>query len=389
MPPAPLSDNASAGRPRILFLIRALTIGGAERQIVELANALGAEGFAVGLATLYDEGPLDAAVGRARVRRHRLGKTGRWDLVRPIWRLVRLLRQERPDILYAFLPAQNVLAALLQPVVPAMHLVFALRSSLDYQRADWLQRLVHALEALLARRARLIIANSQAGRQAARARGIAADRVIVIGNLIDTERFRPDAEAGTRQRTAWGIDPMAPLIGMAARLDPMKGHPTFLAAAALLRRERPETRFVLMGDGPPAYAGTLRAEARRLDLDAALVWAGEIRDMPAAYNALDLATLSSDEGEGFPNAVAEAMACGVPVVATATGDTAEIVGPGGLVVPPRDPMALATAWAQLLDSDSAAFGRLARQHILGAFDRREGLAHNVRVLANLVQPPMA
>ena len=389
MPPDPLSDNASAGRKRILFLIRALSIGGAERQIVELANALGAEGFAVGLATFYDDGPLEAAIDRARVGRHGLGKTGRWDLVRPIWRLVRLLRRERPDILYAFLPAQTVLAALLQPFVPATRLVFALRSSLDYRRTDWLQRLVHALEARLARRARLVIANSEAGRRAALARGIAEDRVIVIGNLIDTERFAPDAEAGTRQRAAWGIDPAEPLIGMTARLDPMKGHPTFLAAAALLRAKRPEARFVLIGDGPAAYAGTLREAARRLGLDGALLWTGEIGDMRAAYNALDLATLSSDEGEGFPNAVAEAMACGVPVVATATGDTARIVGPGGLVVPPRDPMALAAAWAQLLDSDSAALGRLARRHILGAFDRREVLAHNVRVLASLVQPPTA
>lgn len=389
MLPDPLSDNASAGRKRVLFLIRALSIGGAERQIVELANALGAEGCAVGLATLYDDGPLDAAIDRARVRRHGLGKTGRWDLARPIWRLIRLLRRERPDILYAFLPAQTVLAALLQPFVPATRLVFALRSSLDYRRTDWLQRLVHALEALLARRARLVIANSEAGRQAALARGIAADRVIVIGNLIDIERFAPDAEAGTRQRAAWGIDPAEPLIGMTARLDPMKGHPTFLAAAALLHAKRPGIRFVLIGDGPAAYAETLRDEARRLGLDQALLWTGEIGDMRAAYNALDLATLSSDEGEGFPNAVAEAMACGVPVVATATGDTARIVGPGGLVVPPRDPIALAAAWAQLLDSDSAALGRLARRHILGAFDRREVLAHNVRVLASLVQSPTA
>ena len=389
MLPDPLSDNASTGRPRILFLIRALSIGGAERQIVELANALGAEGCSVGLATLYDDGPLEADIDRPRVGRHRLGKTGRWDLARPIWRLVRLLRRERPDILYAFLPAQTVLAALLQPFVPATRLVFALRSSLDYRRTDWLQRLVHDFETLLARRARLVIANSAAGRQAALARGMAADRVIVIGNLIDTEGFAPDAEARARQRDAWGIDPATPLLGMAARLDPMKGHPTFLAAAALLHEKRPEARFVLIGDGPAGYAGTLREAARQLGLDQALLWTGEIRDMRAAYNALDLATLSSDEGEGFPNAVAEAMACGVPVVATATGDTAGIVGPGGLVVPPRDPIALAAAWAQLLDSDSVALGRLARQHILGAFDRREVLAHNVRVLASLVQSPTA
>ncbi len=389
MPPDHLPDNESAGRPLILFLIRALSIGGAERQVVELANALAAEGFSVGLTTLYDQGPLDAALDRARVRRHTLGKTGRWDLVRPIWRLLRLLRQERPDILYAFLPAQTVLAALLQPFVPRMHLVFALRSSLDYRQTDWLQRLVHALEALLARRARLVIANAEAGQQTALMRGIAADRVIVIGNLIDTERFAPDAAAGARQRAAWGIDQEAPLVGMAARLDPMKGHATFLAAAALLRARRPEIRFVLIGDGPAAYAGTLRDQARRLGLDDALIWAGEIQDMRAAYNALDLATLSSDEGEGFPNAVAEAMACGVPVVATATGDTARLVGPGGLIVPPRDPVALAAGWAQLLDSDAGALGQAARAQILGAFDRREVLAHNVRILASLVQPPTA
>lgn len=387
MPPDNQSEKEIQGRPRILLLIRALSVGGAERQVVALANALAAEGFPIGLATLYDEGPLDRILDQARVRRHRLGKTGRWSLVLPVWRLLRLLRRERPEILYAFLPAQTALAALLQPFVPGMQLVFALRSSLDYRRTDWLQRLAYALEARLARRARLVIANSEAGRQAALARGIPADRVIVIVNLIDTEAFAPDEAARARQRAAWAIGPDTKLIGMAARLDPMKGHATFLAAAALLYLQRPETRFVLIGGGPAAYADTLRAEGFRLGLP--LIWAGEVRDMRAAYNALDIATLCSDEGEGFPNTIAEAMACGVPVAATATGDTARLVGPGGLVVPPCDPVALAAAWTQLLDGDRASLGRLARSHILGAFDRREVLAHNVRVLASLVQPPSA
>jgi glycosyltransferase involved in cell wall biosynthesis len=373
----------------VFLLIRALSIGGAERQVVQLANALGAQGFPVSLVTLYDNGPLEQAIDRTRVGRYSVSKQGRWDLILPLFRLVRLLRRERPAILYAFLPAQTALAALLQPILPHCQLVFALRSSLDYRRTDWLQRAVYALEAGLARRARLIVANSEAGRQAALRRGIAPDRLVVIGNLIDAEAFAPDPAARARQRAAWGVDDAAPLIGMAARLDPMKGHATFLEAAARLHVQHPMVRFVLIGSGPEAYVRALGATAERLGLQGALIWAGECRDMRAAYNALDLATLSSDEGEGFPNAVAEAMACGVPVVATESGDAARLIGDAGLVVPPRDPTRLAEAWAQLLAADRAALAVLARQRILGAFDTGETVAHNVRVLASLIQPPSA
>ena len=281
------------------------------------------------------------------------------------------------------------MAAILQPFAPGHSLIFGLRSSLDYRRTDWLQRTVYALETRLARRAAVIVTNSEAGKAAALKRGMAPDRLVVIDNLIDTQAFAPDPAAGTRLRTAWGIPETAPLIGMAARLDPMKGHRTFLDAAKRLLAVRPDTRFVLIGSGPAPYAAALRQAAGQLGLDTALHWAGECADMRAAYNALDLATLSSDEGEGFPNAVAEAMACGVPVVATAVGDTARIVGDTGLVVPPGDPQRLADAWTRLLGADLQNLGEAARTRILGEFDTGRVIDENVRLLSLLIDSHQA
>jgi glycosyltransferase involved in cell wall biosynthesis len=373
----------------VFLLIRALSVGGAERQVVQLANMLGTQGISVGIITLYDNGPLGQAVDYHRVRQFRLGKRGRWDLLRPLLRLVRLLRRERPTILYAFLPAQTALAALLRPFLPPCRLVFGLRSSLDYRQTDWLQRAVYALETRLASRAALIIANSAAGLAAALRRGMKPDRLLVIGNLIDTDYFVPDPTARSRQRAAWGITEPSPLIGMAARFDPMKGHDVFLAAATLLLGRRPAARFVLIGSGSGSYAELLHSKARHQGLSGSLIWAGGECDMPAAYNALDLATLSSTEGEGFPNAVAEAMACGVPVVATDTGDTARLIGETGAIVPPGDPAALADAWDRLLSSDRAALGQAARQRILTEFDSRRALDDNLRALMALVDSPLA
>jgi len=91
----------------------------------------------------------------------------------------------------------------------------------------------------------------------------------------------------------------------------MKDHPTFLRAAAMLARERPDVRFVCVGDGPENYKSEMHQLASVLGLDGRLIWAGSRQDMPAVCSALDIAA-SSSYGEGFSNTIAEAMACGVP-----------------------------------------------------------------------------
>ncbi len=112
----------------------------------------------------------------------------------------------------------------------------------------------------------------------------------------------------------------------------MKDHVTFLRAAAQIAKGSNALRFVCVGDGPSGYRRELQGRARGLGLTDRFVWAGKRTDMPAVYNALDILCQSS-ASEGFPNVIAETMACGVPCVATDVGDSARIVGGMGVIVP--------------------------------------------------------
>ncbi len=211
---------------------------------------------------------------------------------------------------------------------------------LDLEHYDWFSRLALRIERSLSRFADLIIVNSQAGRRFAIEHGFPKNKLVMIPNGIDTDRFHPDPVSRHRVRTEWGIMENEKLVGLVARLDPIKDHQNFLRSAALLARERLDVRFVCVGDGSPAYRDRLHVLSRKLGLEKRLIWAGARSDVPAVFTALDVA-VSSSYGEGFPNVVGEAMACGVPCVVTDVGDSADIVGETGVVVPPRDSEKLA------------------------------------------------
>ena len=330
---------------KVLFFIRSMVVGGSQRQLAMLAASLERRGHDVRVAVFYSGGEIALAQRNPRLELLPLGKSGRWDAIGPLVRLRRLLVTERPDVLYAFQPMQAALAALLLPARQRTRLVFAVRAA-GMQPHDRLSALSYRLEAWLSRRADLIIANSRAGRADAAARGMPAERIAIVRNGIDTDAMRPDPESGRAQRRAWGIGEDAFVIGCVARLDPMKDHATLLAAAAQFARVHADAHFVLVGGGPADYRRRLAALARAHGLEGRVTWAGEMADVSAAYNGFDIATLSSAFGEGFPNVVGEAMACGIPVVATAVGDVAEMVGEFGAVVEPRSPESLAAGWSE-------------------------------------------
>jgi len=284
------------------------------------------------------------------------------------FRLFRALRQQSPDVIYSFLSTANILAVFLRPFIPPARIVWGVRASnMDLEQYDWLFRWSYWFECRLARFVDTIIANSHAGLEYAVAHGFPRKNMTVIPNGIDTEHFRPDKSAGERVRKAWGIAEDGLLIGVIGRIDPMKGHPTFLEAAALIKQQQLKARFVCVGRGEVVYEESMYKLTTKLGLDDVLIWAGHHSDMVAVYNAFDIIVSPSYYGEGFSNVIGEAMSCGVPCVVTDVGDSALIVGSCGRVAPPNDAKSLANSILVQLVLNDKGIGqrnRIAEQYSL-------------------------
>jgi glycosyltransferase involved in cell wall biosynthesis len=352
---------------KVLFLVRDLAIGGSQRQLAALAVGLAERGHEVAVALLYADGELETDLRHRGVRLVPIGKSSRWHAIGPAAKIRRLLLAESADLLYAFLPTQTTLAALLLPRQLKTKLVFGLRASgVRLDRYDYLNALTYRSEAWLSRRADLIIANAHSVRADAIDRGFPSERIAIIANGIDTNAMRPDAAAGQTLRKAWGLSHDTFVIGCVARLDPMKDHQNFLTAAAHFTSKNPAARFVCVGDGPSVYRDQLKALAHSLGVADRVLWPGQMRDVKAAFNAFDIVTLSSAFGEGFPNVVGEAMACGVPVVATDVGDVKAIIGQLGEIVPAGQPESLCAGWIRLRErlAQEPGLGKAARDAIV-------------------------
>jgi len=355
---------------RVCFVTRALTAGGSERQLVNVAARLDPARFEVVVATFYAGGILqDELSGHPHVRVVTLGKRNRWDLAGFAARAIRVVRRLQPDVACGYLPTANEIA-LLAGRLAGCGVVWRVGvAGMDLAPYDWAWRVGFGLGRWASRWPDRIIVNSQAGLEHHRAAGWSVRRMVVVPNGIDVERFRRDPVAGAVLRAEWRVPVDAPLIGLVARLDPVKDHPTFLQAAARFAAACPSSRFVCVGDGSPAYAAGLRAEAERLGLGGRLVWAGARRDMTAVYNACDVITLCS-RAESFPNALGEAMACERPCVASAVGDVPILLGDTGTLVPVADAGALASAWRAVLARpahERCAIGARARDRIVKEF----------------------
>jgi glycosyltransferase involved in cell wall biosynthesis len=375
---------------RILFLVRALTLGGAERQLTELVQHLAPGRFKILVLTYYSQDAAEYTLRRSdSVELQSLGKRGRWDVLGFLWRLYRAARTFRPQIMHGYLGGANEVALLIGRLTGAK-VVWGLRASnMDFSRYDWLSGVLFRLGAWCSAWTDLIIVNSHAGREHHVRCGYAGERMLTIHNGIDGSVFGRSPEARERIRSEWNVRDDEILVGLVGRIDPMKDHATFLRAAAALAGQAPQARFVCVGTGPPRYWQEMRSLASSLGLDGRLTWAGARQDMPAVYNALDVLCSSSAFGEGFSNVVAEGMACGIPCVVTDVGDSARIVGDTGTVVPPGDADAMMQAVRQLLmlpAQQRRDRGNRARQRVVEHFPVEKMVAATQAAFNDLLKP---
>lgn len=357
------STPARAGRVRVMYVISDLSVGGAEMMLYKLLAGTDRTRFEPVVVSLMEGGVLRPRVEALGVEVHTVGVSPKLPTPIDLWRLVRLTRKLRPDLvvgwMYHSCLAVQLAGLFSKTKAAALWSIHYSVGSLDAEK-----RLTAAVIRACARLSRMpsrIIYVSRDGRAKHGPLGFSTENGCVIPNGVDAEAFQPSAESRASVRAELGLDEDTLLVGMVGRYHPMKDHANFLRAAAMLSEKHAGAHFVLVGRGADEDNAELHGLINGLGLAGCTHLLGERHDVPRLTAALDIFSLSS-YCESFPNVIGEAMACAVPCAVTDVGDAAWIVGDTGRVVPVRDPRALAKAWAEMVALGAegrAALGRAA------------------------------
>lgn len=364
----------SAAALRVVHVITGLGQGGAESVLWRLATFPGQDVEHI-VVSLTDDGIYGERLRAAGITVHTLGMPRGRITLRGFTGLRRLIAGARPCAVQTWMYHADLIGGLAARLAGVRAVAWGIRNSgAHLERSSRSARMVLRACALLSGvLPGAIVCAAQNAAQRHAAKGYRRDRMVVIPNGYDLSRYAPDAAARARVRAQWGLDGDVPVIGCVARWDPLKDHGNLLRAVAALVRDGRDAglRCVLVGRGMTADNPELMALVDKLGLRERLVLAGPSDEVPAVMNGLDLHVLSSC-AEGFPNVVAEAMACGVYCVATDVGDAAYIIGDTGVVVPPEQPEALArgieTALREVASRGQGRAGEAGRARVLEHFD---------------------
>lgn len=341
---------------RVLLVTNGLEYGGAERLVEVLALDLTQAGDSVGVVATTRDGPIGQALRSAGIRVQTLGIRGPWDM-RAAFRLARIALRAGTELIHSHLAVSDITACAARRLMPGIRLVSTVhnrgRRLPGARRALWRSALRHF--------DKLVAVSDDVGRALP-----GGSRLTVLRpSLVD-----PDAPHPSRReaRRALGVDEDIRLIVTVARLVPVKGLDVLAAAAPDI-----DARVIVIGDGP---------ERERLE-NSGLELLGTRDDVDHLLPAADVVALPS-RSESFPQVALQAMAASRPVVASGVGGLLEIVNDGvtGLIVPPEDPGALASALTTLLDDPTraAAMGARGRDRLLEQSWTRPGFVDRVRAV---------
>jgi glycosyltransferase involved in cell wall biosynthesis len=342
-PPAPAFSHGPA---RVCLLIGQLGLGGAEKQVVLLAQGLRARGVDAQVLLMFTGGPRESGLRAAGVPVTHLGFVSSAAGPRMVpanavafARLVRHLRRTRPDILHAFLFHSYVTAAPAARLAGVRVLVAGRRSLGDFKRG---RRVLLAVERLATGVTDLLVANAEAvAEDTRRHERVHPDKIVTVYNGLPDSAFEPAPPAR--------LDTAEPVVLCIANLKRDKGHRFLLDAVARLRDQNLPCTLALVGDGPERRA--LEDQAGRLGIDVRFLGTRtDIEPLLARAHAVVLPSLH----EGMSNAVMEAMAAGRPVVATDVGGTGELLRDRGVLVRPSDGEALADGLGRVLRDPALA-----------------------------------
>jgi glycosyltransferase involved in cell wall biosynthesis len=372
---------------RIAYVLTSLGVGGAERQVLALAERMKARGHAVLLVVLLprqaEEWPTTLDLVRLEMSKRPA------SLLAGAWKARRILQEFQPDLIHSHTFPANMMARLLKISLPKVAVLSAIHNVYE---GGWGRMLAYRLTDALSRRSTAV---SQAAADSfVRLKAVPAHKMSVVVNGIDTAVFAPSSARRCRMREEMGAGDE--FIWLAAgRIVPAKDYPNLLRAFAQARAAVPGARLWIAGEAAGNESAAVQALAAELGLQDSVRWLGLRRDMPALLDAADGFVLAS-AWEGMPLVVGEAMAMEKPAVATDVGGVRELLGETGAIVPAKSPEALAEAMVELMRRTNEARGRLgqaARERIASRFcieakaDEWEALYRMVAHCEGSGQPP--
>lgn len=335
-----------AGPLRTLFMLTSMPIGGAETLLVNLVRRMDRSRYSPEIACLKSAGELGEMMAaempvHSRLIKHKLD-------VAVLFRLQRLMSERRIDAVVTVGCGDKMFWGRLAAWRNQVPVILSALHSTGWP--DGVGRLNRMLTPITDG---FIGVASAHGEYLIEQERFPADRVHVIPNGVDCDRFQPSPQARIEARRELGVSEQTPLVGIVAALRPEKNHELFLRAAALVQRRLPGARFVVIGDGPER--GRCEQWARELGISEFVYFLGSRSDVPRWLAALDVFALTS-HNEANPVSILEAMACGLPIVAPSVGSIAESVceGKTGFLVEPGDEFQHASRWMQLLTDPTSA-----------------------------------
>lgn len=351
----------------VLHIITGLSTGGAEYALYNLLQGGLSAKCDSHVISLIDKGTMGERIEALGVPVTALGMKAGRPTLSSLVKLRTVIKRIRPDLIQGWMYHGN-LAATLAHFFATGHpaLAWNIRHSLyDISDEKPMTRLMIRVNRLFSFTADVLLYNSQLSRQQHEAFGFSSAKGQVIPNGIDVQSFCFSEQARKRIRSELGIPEDAQVVGHVARLHPMKDHPLFLQAASDIALHDSAVHFMLSGKDVTLDNVTLNQSIPAV-LQNRFHLLGERSDVANLMSAVDILSSSSSYGEAFPNVLGEAMAVGLPCVATDVGDSALIVGDTGRVVKPRDKAALSGAIEALLALPTVEYqllSKLARRRI--------------------------
>ena len=278
-------------------------------------------------------------------------------------KLYQLIRQIDPETIQTWMYHSDFLGTVVARLAGKKVIVWGIHNTnLDPEKTSRSTRAIVKVCGVLSGIPRKIISCSQEGVKVHTALGYQPQKMVVVPNGYDVSEFSPQPEFRQALRQQWQISEQTTLLGMVARWNPQKDHANLIAALAQLKTQAQSPwHCMLIGSSLDADNQVLAELLAAHDLSDRVTLLGIRSDIAAVMNALDIHVLSSAYGEAFPNVVAEAMACETPCIVTAVGDSALIVGDTGWTVPPKNPVALATAISEAINERTTSSTWMQRQ----------------------------